>query len=299
MANSIFALDVPYLSGRVVDEVGILSNDTKLSLEKKLKEHEKKTTNQVVVLIIPSLEGEVLEEFSIKVASTWKLGQKTKDNGVLLLIAKNDRKLRIEVGYGLEGSLTDAISSQIIRREITPAFKQGDFSRGVEQGVDAILGTIQGTYTAANNDSTSSTNDDANPINTIGDADIPLVFRIMFGSIFFIVITPFTIVTAFTPYVGWFLYFFLMPFYATFPLVALGAYGGLLFPIYAVGMFLFKIYLGFTTNGKKFAEKFGSKWQARSTGGGSSGWSSGGGSSGGGFSGGGGSFGGGGSSGSW
>jgi len=305
LANSIFALDVPYLSERVIDEVGILSTDAKLSLEKKLKEHETQTTNQVVVLIIPSLEGEVLEEFSMKVASTWKLGQKGKDNGVLLLIAKNDRKLRIEVGYGLEGSLTDALSSQIIRREITPAFKQGDFSRGVEQGVDAILAAILGSYTAVNNDSPIATNDNINPINTIGDADIPIFFRIIFGTIFFIVITPFTITAAFTPYVGWFLYFFLMPFYATFPLVALGAYGALLFPIYAVGMFLFKIYLGFTTDGKKFAEKYEKKWEARLSGGGRSGGSSGGSSGGrsggssGGFSGGGGSFGGGGSSGSW
>ncbi|HNI89138.1 MAG TPA: TPM domain-containing protein, partial [Leptospiraceae bacterium] len=116
---SIFALDVPYLSGRVVDEAGILSEETKSSLEKKLIEQEKKTSNQLVVLTIPSLEGEVLEDYSIKVATTWKLGQKGKDNGVLLLIAKDDRKLRIEVGYGLEGTLTDVMCSRIIRNEIT------------------------------------------------------------------------------------------------------------------------------------------------------------------------------------
>ena len=124
LANSILALEVPFLSGRVIDETGVLSAESKLSIENKLKEHEKATSNQVVVLIIPSLEGEVLEEYSLKVATTWKLGQKKKDNGVLLLIAKEDRKLRIEVGYGLEGSLTDALCSRIIRKEITPSFKQ-------------------------------------------------------------------------------------------------------------------------------------------------------------------------------
>ncbi|MBK8396687.1 MAG: TPM domain-containing protein [Leptospiraceae bacterium] len=302
LANSIYALEVPRLSGRVIDEVGILSNEEKKSLEIKLKEHEKKTSNQVVVLIIPSLEGEVLEEYSIKVASTWKLGQKGKDNGVLLLIAKNDRKLRIEVGYGLEGSLTDVLSSQIIRREITPEFKKGNFPLGVEQGVDAILGAIQGSYTVANTDNSTDTATDTENFldfaNAIGDADLPLPFRMVFGSVFFIVITPFTLMAAFSPYIGWFLYFFLIPFYAIFPLVSLGKYGVLLFPIYVVGMFLFKIYLAFSEDGKKFAEKYGSTWQAQGSGGGGSGWSSGS-SGGGGFSGGGGSFGGGGSSGSW
>ena len=133
LTNSIFALDVPFLSGRVIDDVGILSDEIKISIENKLKEHEKQTSNQVVVLIIPSLEGEILEEYSLKVASTWKLGQKGKDNGVLLLIAKNDRKIRIEVGYGLEGTLTDVLCNRIIRNEITPSFKQGNFSLGVER----------------------------------------------------------------------------------------------------------------------------------------------------------------------
>jgi uncharacterized protein len=299
LANSIFALDVPFLSGRVIDEANVLSSESKLSIENKLKDHEKATSNQVVVLIIPSLEGEVLEEYSLKVASTWKLGQKGKDNGVLLLIAKNDRKLRIEVGYGLEGSLTDALSSRIIRNEITPSFKQGNFSLGVEQGVDAILSAIAGTYKEQEE---SATDEYLDTVNTIGDSGIPILFRLFFGGMFLLVITPFTLAAAFTPYIGWFFYFFLMPFYGTFPLVALGKWGGLLLPIYAVSMLVFKIYLGFTESGKKIAKKYGAKFagsgssRGRSSGGWSSGSSSG---SSGGFSGGGGSFGGGGSSGSW
>ncbi|HMV43316.1 MAG TPA: TPM domain-containing protein [Leptospiraceae bacterium] len=310
---SIFALDVPYLSGRVVDEAGILSEETKSSLEKKLIEQEKKTSNQLVVLTIPSLEGEVLEDYSIKVATTWKLGQKGKDNGVLLLIAKDDRKLRIEVGYGLEGTLTDVMCSRIIRNEITPSFKRGDFSGGVEKGVDSILAVIDGSYVNTSSDSTTS-NDSGKDTNiegvyskfihSVGDSDIPFLFRIPFGLIFFTVITPFTILTAVTPYVGWFLYFFLMPFYGTFPVVIFGKWGGLFLPSYIVIMFFLKLYFGFTKDGKKLAEKIeqkyggsggsggsssGSSWSSRSSGGFSSG----------GFSGGGGSFGGGGSSGSW
>ena len=303
LTNSIFALDVPFLSGRVIDDVGILSDEIKISIENKLKEHEKQTSNQVVVLIIPSLEGEILEEYSLKVASTWKLGQKGKDNGVLLLIAKNDRKIRIEVGYGLEGTLTDVLCNRIIRNEITPSFKQGNFSLGVERGVDAIVGSIQGTYKGTEEDSSNENNTE--DFGGLADASLPIFFRLFFGVMFLLVITPFTLAAAFTPYIGWFLYFFLMPFYATFPVVALGKWGLLLLPIYVVVMFIFKVYLGFTADGKKFIEKYGSKFQNRGSSGGSSGsgWSSGssGRSSGGGSSsgGGGGSFGGGGSSGSW
>lgn len=295
--NSIFALDVPFLSGRVIDEVGVLSNETKNSLEQKLKEHEKQTTNQVVVLIIPSLEGEILEEYSLKVASTWKLGQKKKDNGVLLLIAKNDRKLRIEVGYGLEGTLTDILCNRIIQKEITPYFKKGDFSTGVEHGVDSILGAIQGTYSAPIKESKEDSMESySSAVNEMGSTEIPLFIRLFMGGIFFTVMTPFTFFTAITPYIGWFLYFFLMPFYGIFPLVIFGKWGALLLPAYIVIMFIVKIYFGFFPNGKKIAKKLESSFGG-SGGRSSSGWSSG--SSSGGFSGGGGSFGGGGSSGSW
>jgi uncharacterized protein len=144
----VYALDVPPLTGRVVDLARVLPSSTAAQLSERLQAHEDKTTNQVAVLIVPSLEGEPLFDFSHRVATTWKLGQKGTDNGALLLVAIKDRKVRIEVGYGLEGALTDARSAQIIRNEIVPRFRAGDFAGGITAGVDAILKTIEGTYQA-------------------------------------------------------------------------------------------------------------------------------------------------------
>ena len=143
-----FALDVPPLTGRVVDLAHVLPADVAASLTRDLEVHETKTSNQVAVLILPSLEGEPLESFSHRVGTTWKLGQKGTDNGVLLLIALRERKVRIEVGYGLEGALTDLRSAHIIRQEIVPRFRSGDLPGGIAAGVQAILGTIEGTYKA-------------------------------------------------------------------------------------------------------------------------------------------------------
>jgi uncharacterized protein len=143
------ALDVPSLSGRIVDRARVLPNATVESLTAQLSAHEARSSNQVAVLIVPSLEGESIEEFSHRVATTWKLGQKGTDNGVLLLVAIRERKVRIEVGYGLEGVLTDARSAQIIRNEIVPRFRAGDMPGGVTAGVQAILKTIEGTYQAS------------------------------------------------------------------------------------------------------------------------------------------------------
>ena len=121
------ALDVPPLTGRVVDLARVLSGQETEQLSDQLKTHEEKTGNQVAVLILPSLEGEPVEAYSHRVATTWKLGQKGTDNGVLLLVALKERKLRIEVGYGLEGTLTDLRSARIIRHEIVPRFKGATF----------------------------------------------------------------------------------------------------------------------------------------------------------------------------
>jgi len=140
---------VPPLTGRVVDLAHVLPPNTVESLTTRLKAHEETTSNQVTVLVLPSLEGEPLESYSHRVATTWKLGQKGTDNGVLLLVAMKERKIRIEVGYGLEGALTDARSAQIIRGEIVPRFRAGDAPGGVAAGVDAILKTIEGTYQAS------------------------------------------------------------------------------------------------------------------------------------------------------
>lgn len=142
------ALDVPPLSGRVVDLAHVLPAATTAQLSDAIQAHEEKTSNQVAVLIVPSLEGEPLFDFSHRVATTWKLGGKGTDNGVLLLIAIKERKIRLEVGYGLEGVLTDARSAQIIRNDIAPKFRAGDVPAGVTSGVLAVLHTIEGTYQA-------------------------------------------------------------------------------------------------------------------------------------------------------
>ncbi|PJA77985.1 MAG: methanol dehydrogenase [Nitrospirae bacterium CG_4_9_14_3_um_filter_51_5] len=142
-----WALEIPPLTGRVVDQAHILSSTTIAQLHSILKKHEATTSNQIAILTIPSLEEHPLEEFAHQVASSWGLGQKGTDNGVLLLVAVQERKIRIEVGYGLEGTLTDAKSSQIIRHEMVPRFRQGAYSEGIVAGVQAILSTIEGTYT--------------------------------------------------------------------------------------------------------------------------------------------------------
>jgi uncharacterized protein len=142
-----FPLEVPPLTGRIVDLAHLLPSDVAASLSAELAEHERKTGNQIAILTLPSLEGEPLEEFSHRVSTTWKLGRKGTDNGVLLLVVPGERRIRIEVGYGLEGALTDAKSSQIVRREIVPRFKSRDFAGGIAAGLKAIMGTIEGTYT--------------------------------------------------------------------------------------------------------------------------------------------------------
>jgi uncharacterized protein len=143
-----FALDVPPLTGRVVDLAQVLPAGVSDSLARDLEIHEAKTSNQVALLILPSLEGEPLETFSHRVATTWKLGQKGTENGVLLLLALRERKVRIEVGYGLEGTLTDLRSAHIIRQEIVPRLRSGDLPGGIVAGIQAILDTIEGTYKA-------------------------------------------------------------------------------------------------------------------------------------------------------
>ncbi|HVN47883.1 MAG TPA: TPM domain-containing protein [Bacteroidota bacterium] len=137
---------------RVSDFTNTLSFQEWQALEKMLKEFEDSTSNQLVVLMIPSLEGSDIEEYANKTFSENKIGQAKKNNGVLLLIAKDDHKMRIEVGPGLEGVLTDALSSQIIRNEITPQFRAGNYFAGVVSGVDAIMRATAGEYKAEQKD---------------------------------------------------------------------------------------------------------------------------------------------------
>jgi len=143
------ALEVPDRpEGRVTDRTGTLTRNEVAALDRKLSAFERETTNQIAVLLIPSLEGESLEDYSIRLAEKWKIGQKGKNNGAILLIVKNDRKLRIEVGYGLEGALPDALSGSIIRNEIGPRFKAGQFYQGIDAGVTAIMAATKGEYEA-------------------------------------------------------------------------------------------------------------------------------------------------------
>jgi uncharacterized protein len=141
------ALEVPKVSGYVNDHAGLISSATELKIENFLRGFEGSDSTQLVVLTIDSLEGESLEEYSLKVAESWKLGQKDKDNGALLLIAKQERKIRIEVGYGLEGELTDLLSGRIIDNEIKPRFKAGDFEGGIIAGITSMAEAVRGEYT--------------------------------------------------------------------------------------------------------------------------------------------------------
>jgi uncharacterized protein len=139
--------DIPEHGGIWVhDEANVLSADAKARLERILMAERDSTSNQISVLIIKSLEGGSIEDYSLRVAEKWQPGQRDKDNGVVLLIAIDDRQVRIEVGYGLEGSLTDAISSRIIRNEIAPRFRNGDYDGGVQAAVMAIISAIAGEY---------------------------------------------------------------------------------------------------------------------------------------------------------
>jgi uncharacterized protein len=135
---------VPPLVGRVVDQTGTLSSGDIASLNQKLRDFEAQKGSQIAVLIVPTTEPEEIEQYSIRVAEAWKIGRKKIDDGAILLVAKNDRKLRIEVGYGLEGALTDVTSKRIIDEIITPEFKRGDFAGGISDGVDRIIGVVNG-----------------------------------------------------------------------------------------------------------------------------------------------------------
>jgi uncharacterized protein len=138
------AVAVPPLSGRVVDQTGTLRSDDVASLTQTLKNFEVRKGSQIAVLIVPTTDGEAIEQFSLRVAEAWKIGRKRVDDGALLVIAKNDRHLRIEVGYGIEGALTDATTKRIIDEDITPKFKAGDFSGGISAGVERMIKVIDG-----------------------------------------------------------------------------------------------------------------------------------------------------------
>src|SRR5258705_1077286 len=135
---------VPPLSGRVVDQTGTLSSGDIAALTQTLKSLEARKGSHVAVLIVPTTQPETIEQYSLRVAEAWKIGRKKIDDGAILVVAKNDRKLRIEVGYGLEGALNDVTAKRIIDEVITPKFRSGDFGGGISAGVDRIIRVIDG-----------------------------------------------------------------------------------------------------------------------------------------------------------
>jgi len=135
---------VPPLTARVTDLTGTLSGEAVTRIETKLANFEAKKGSQIAVLIVPSTEPEDIDQYGIRVEDAWKLGRKGVDDGAYLIVAKNDRRVRIEVGYGLEGALSDAIANRIVDEAIAPHFKQGDFDGGIEAGVDKMIAVVDG-----------------------------------------------------------------------------------------------------------------------------------------------------------
>ena len=142
VAFAAYALSFPELTGRVVDDAGILEPSTKAALERKLAEFETKTSGQLVVVTVKSLQGTSIEDYGYQLGRHWQIGQKEKNTGALLIVAPNERKVRIEVGYGFEGTLTDAVSKLIIENSIIPRFRVNDFAGGVGRGVDDIIQAV-------------------------------------------------------------------------------------------------------------------------------------------------------------
>lgn len=140
------ASELPQLTGRVNDYAAMLSPDTSDQLENRLATFEQEQSTQIVILTVMTLGGVPLEEFSLKVAEKWQIGQQGRDNGALLLVARNEREVRIEVGYGLEGSLTDLAAGRIIRHQIIPHFKQGKFDLGILNGAQAMMEAVNGEF---------------------------------------------------------------------------------------------------------------------------------------------------------
>ena len=149
-SNASIPEEFPKLDQRVIDEVGLLSPNVKTDLTNILKNEEEKTSNQIVVVILKSLKGYSIEDVGLELGRYWKIGQKGTNNGILLLVAMDDRKMRIEVGYGLEGALTDAISKEIIEYTLKPNFKAQQYELGILKAVNEIIATMKGEYVNKN-----------------------------------------------------------------------------------------------------------------------------------------------------
>src|SRR5262245_19918222 len=135
---------VPPLSARVTDLTGTLGPDERSALDAKLAAFEREKGSQVAVLLVPTTQPETIEQYGIRVADAWKVGREGVDDGAILIVAKGDRALRIEVGYGLEGAVPDAIANRIVEETIVPRFRAGDFAGGIESGVDQLIRVVEG-----------------------------------------------------------------------------------------------------------------------------------------------------------
>src|SRR5437588_4236973 len=144
LATAALALDFPALTGRVVDDANILDEAARAALTEKLADLEAKTSDQLVVVTLKSLQGTSIEEYGVALGRRWQIGQKDKNNGALLIVVPSERKVRIEVGYGLEGALTDAVTRLLIANAIVPRFRTGDFAGGIERGLDDISSVLTG-----------------------------------------------------------------------------------------------------------------------------------------------------------
>lgn len=300
LITSLAAADVPYLTGRVTDNAQLLSAGARKTLTESLKAHEDRTSNQIAVLTVSTLDGEGIEEYAVRVFEAWKLGRKGKDNGVLIVVVPRDRRMRIEVGYGLEGTLTDLMAGRIIQHVMTPRFRDGDYEGGITEGALAVIKVLEGGSLPDAKVPESAVSGE--PRGNMMEPDIPIPLRILIGAFIFGIIGLFTVIGVLTPGFGWFLYFFLIPFWAMFPIIVLGVRGALvclvtylvIFP--AAKLFLRnsdwykKAQIDLKTKGK--ASIGGFTFRSGSSSGGFTSSSSG-------FSGGGGSSGGGGASGSW
>ncbi len=234
--SAVPAAEVPYLRGRVVDDAEILSAAARQRLARQLRAHEERTTNQVVVLTVPTLASASIEDYAIRVFEAWKLGQSGRDNGVLLVIAPQERRMRIEVGYGLEGDLTDAEAARIIRNVITPRFRDAAYDAGVEQGVTAIIATLEGKLGSWD---IAPEPQDGRGLH-INAPDMSIAERILVSAFVFGIIGLFTAIGLATPGgAGWFLYLFLIPFWSMFPLAIFGS--GVAIVIFGVYLLAFPV----------------------------------------------------------
>jgi uncharacterized protein len=269
------AADVPQVRGYVNDYANMMSPGTRSTLESELKAFEQSDSTQLVVLTVPTLDGEPVEAYAIKVAEAWKVGQKGKDNGILLLVASKERKIRVEVGRGLEGRLTDLMAGRIIDMVITPRFKRADFDGGFAAGVHALIDATRGEFKA-----------EAKRAPSRKGSRLPLLTLLIFGGVILLMVGRISKVLGGAvggigiPLAG---YLTMGPSLITLGLLAIvGALLGVALP------FIFGGHRGGGGGGVFWPGGFGG-----------SGGSWGGGGDSGGFSGGGGDFGGGGASGDW